>query len=284
MAGSYIIGEVAPMARMYRRPKSAEPDLDIELQPLHPPAQPPVPRPQFPAPTQAPAFRQPAMSMSLFYIGLALAGIAGVLCAVLGLLGIAIAAPFAIAAFCLGIAGAVKWERPIAIWVIVAAVLAPPVGLAFNLVGVLAFICGPATTPARSASREESSFRPADRGTSITPTTIPPRSAASSAAQPVSMAPQVRVTNWTWRSQQYIEHSYEYLGQVQNVGSGEARFVRVQVAFYDAQRNIIETDDTYCDPSTLPPGGVGLFHGYATCTTPPATCDIRPLWQSPNEW
>lgn len=274
------------MARMYRRPKSPEPDLEIELQPLHPPAYPPpsVPAPQFPAPTQAPAFAQPAMPTSLFYIGLALAGIAGLLCAVLGLFGISFASPFAIAAFCVGIAGAVKWERTMAIWVIVASVFAPPAGLVVNLVGTLALVTGAASTSARSTSREDSSSHPADREATITPAPSPAGSSVAPAAQPASMTPQVRVTNWTWRSQQYLEHSYEYLGQVQNVGSGEARSVRVQVAFYDAQGDILETDDTYCDPSTLPPGGVGLFHGYATCTMPPATCDIRPLWRSSDEW
>ena len=49
-------------------------------------------------------------------------------------------------------------------------------------------------------------------------------------------------------------------GEVKNVGSTDARFVKVTAAFYDKDKNIIGSSYTYTSPHDIPAGGSAPFH------------------------
>ena len=49
-------------------------------------------------------------------------------------------------------------------------------------------------------------------------------------------------------------------GEVKNVGSRDARFVKVTAAFYDKDKNIIGSSYAYTSPYDIPAGGSAPFH------------------------
>jgi len=64
----------------------------------------------------------------------------------------------------------------------------------------------------------------------------------------------------------------EFLGTVANWGATSARYVKVQVLFYDAAGNLLTTESTYCDPHHIASGGIATFKGWADYFPNAETC------------
>jgi hypothetical protein len=53
--------------------------------------------------------------------------------------------------------------------------------------------------------------------------------------------------------------SYHIVGEVQNNGSDKAEFVQVSATLYDSSNQVIGTESTYTNPSTIDPGAKAPF-------------------------
>lgn len=215
-------------------------------------------------------------------MSLACSAVSAAICGWLGLLGLAVAAPFAVAAFTIAIAGAIKWEQMSAVWAIGASLVFPSVGLLANFLFCGALLgVGAAGTAANLAPRPVGTDMAPSVGPSLSPSWQPTMDPAPAVPvnSGVTQQPSLRITNWRWQLQNEFmgERTYEYFGEVVNDGPGVASFAEVQASFYDAAGQITQEHTTYIRPSPLQPGYTGTFHGYASCTVAPAECRIRTM-------
>lgn len=292
------------MARRYRRPKGVQPPLlgsanrpalDIEMDDsldiqLEPPLQtvPPTEYPSIAAdhpvppatvpptdPTDDMAAQEPPSPTDhtgarLVAIATALAILSALILMLSGVFGIVIAAPLAFASFVCGLGAAIKFEHRGAITTIVFSILLPAVGLGINI--MFLFILPLLTVSADEDKEAASETQPArEMGPAQLDPVVPPTT------RPVAVAPEPRlaVTSWHWRHVPGQIVSYtEVIGEVRNDGSATADSVRVVASFYDAQGNILETDSTYTDPSSVGPNERVPFKMYADYCSQAQSCRI----------
>jgi len=133
--------------------------------------------------------------------------------------------------------------------------------------------CLPTTDYDSGSRRYDNQQQPVQQQTFGEPSRIgPPARVAPS--RPVPAEPQIVIDQLKWYKKPTFTSrgALEFLGTVTNWGTTSARYVKVQVLFYDAAGNLLTTESTYCEPHHIAAGGIATFKGWADYFPNAETC------------